>query len=751
MAKRPDRQPETSPPGPDSSVHDFLSQLHQKLDQVERELAERESKLAEAELKLRDGRARLEKEQAAWSSQHGREMDVLAKLDEATRLLAARESLLKDREEQLRVFAAKNQELREQAGRLARERDEIQGRLGEASERAEVQVRRATGLEKQVAVLRAAAVQAKSAMPAGSAPPSPATAQAGREPTMVATGEKPEPSAALVIFGIVAVVVSAGLSVWAYAAYKPLYLVSGQIKTRPGDAVTLSACAELARTDGLFVREPDVPGGLLTFWLPTREPEQAAEAVNEAGRHMVALYRTSASAPASRPSSTPEREKLRQQIADIERRLAATSRPASAMDEEGTRLVALWTAAETQRREVDIALASLSNAETGAEADPASIQIDASEIQAAVSADTKLSSEIEALQQRETEFTQALTRITEGSESAFKTLDQAVADGTARIERAMKEEYGTRIRESLARLKEVLAAWKQAASAMSSDWSVQWDALAGGADLLTCQTELDRAARQFIDTGSASLIQFRQRLEGISQDTEEPTKGLVLGRALTKDLQPAVDAQQEVVKLARSATLTGNLDLATIVQRVTGLRRQVSDRRAQIETSLRGKILDDLKKNREQTIRQRREQLTQRADDLDREIREHIENVRALVRRKDQQRTDLAERFRLQDERAAALRSLADIPREAPSAGPAAEPVLVEFMEAGVGSGEPADRRIVRSLLIGFGTLFVFLIGWLSVHSYQSWHRSRQAIEACTRELQAATRGQEGQSRRRDS
>ncbi|MGQ9651470.1 MAG: hypothetical protein ACUVXJ_15290 [Phycisphaerae bacterium] len=738
MAKRPDPQPEGRPAGQDSSAHGLLGDLRRKLDQIEQELTKRESRLVEAESRLRDEQARLRKEQAAWS-QSGGQTEVQAKLEQTTKLLAKQEALLKDREEQLRVFATKNQELREQVSKLGRQRDELQKQLADAVEQAEIQTQRAAALEKQIAALNRN-VETESAVSARLALPFAGTSQAGRQAAAIDKPRKSKSSAALVAFVIIAVLASAGLGVWSYAAYKPLYSVSGHIKTHPGDAVTLSACAELARADGLLVDEPDVSRGLLTFWLQTRQPQQVAEDINKAGRHMVALCRTSASAPASQPSSTPHRERLRRQIADIEQRLAATSRPASAQDEEGARLVALWTAAEVQRREVEAALASLSNAESATEIDPASIQIDASEIQAAVSEDRKLSSEIQALRQREDELRQVLKPVTDGSEDAFKTLEQAIANGTARIERAMKEEYSARIQESLTSLKEALAASKQAAAAMSSGWAVQREALAGGADLLTCQTELDRAARLFIDAGSARLIQFRQRLDAISQDTDEPTKGLVLGRALTKDLQPVVDAHQEVVRLARSATLTGNLDLATIVQQVAGLRRQVNDRRTEIEASLRAKILDDLKHNREQNIRQRRKQLMQRAEDLDREIRGHIENIRALVRRMDQRQTELAEWGRLQDERAAALRRLADIEKQEPPAGPAAEPMFIEFSGADIDLGEPGDRRVVRSFLVSFGTLFVALVGWLSVHSYRLWHRGRQTIEACTRELRAATR-----------
>lgn len=739
MARRLDPQPEGRPAGQDSSAHGLLGDLRQKLDQIERELTARESRLVEAESRLRDEQARFRKEQAAWSSQRGGETEVQAKLGQTTKLLAKQEALLKDREEQLRIFATKNQELREQVSKLGRQRDELQKQLAEAVEQAEIQSRRAVGLEKQIAALKKT-VGMESAASAQPTTLLAGTSQPGGEAAAIDKPGNSKSSAALVAFVTIAVLVSAGLGVWSYAAYKPLHSVSGHIRTRPGDAVTLSACADLARADSLPVHEMDVTRGSLTFRLRTREPDQAADYMNKMGRHMVALYRTSASAPAPRPSSTPQRERIRQQIADIEHRLAVATRPAFAEQEEGSRLVAQWTAAEVQRREVEAALASLSNGESGTEIDPASIQIDASEIQAAVSEDRKLSSEIQALRQREDELRQALKRVTEGSDGAFKTLEQAIADGTARIDRAMKEEYGARIRESLSNLRQALAAWNEAATAMWSDWAVQRDALAGGADLLTSQTELDRAARQFIDAGSARLIQFRQRLDAISQDTDEPTKGLVLGRALTKDLQPVVDAQQEVVRLARSATLTGNLDLATIVQQVAGLRRQVNDRRTEIEASLRAKILDDLKHNREQNITQRREQLTKRGEDLDREIRGHIENIRALVRRMDQRQAELAEWGRLQDERAAAFRRLADIQDQEPPAGPAVEPVFIEFSGAAIDPGEPGDRRVVRSLLVSFGTLFVALVGWLSVHGYQSWHRSRQTIEACTRELRAATR-----------
>ncbi len=713
----------------------MLGQFHEQLDNLAKQLSEREAALAEAESKLREEQSRLQKEKTAWAAEHGREQEVRAKLDETVKLLAERESLLKDREEQLRIFATRNQELREQLARLGAARDEVQARLKEAVERGEIQTRRAAGLEKQVAVLQAAASpELRRASEPPVAPEPGGASAASSAPEAVGLSKRS------VILSAAAVIVSASLGIWAYASYAPLVRVSAYVKVSPGDAGTLSACADYAHSNGLLVTEPDVPRGLLVFWLESRDRKDAVEKVNRAGRHMAAMFRTSTSAPASQPASTRERDEISRQIARIAQRLAATSRPWSERSDEGTRLVALWTTAETQRREVDTALASLSSATAGSAADPASIQIAPGEIQAAENADTKLRSEIEALGQREAELADTLKQVTTGAEAALKLLDQVVAEGTARIDRAAQEDYGTKIKAALAGLKQVLVVWKHASAVMSSDWSAQRDALASGADLLVCQTELDRAGQRFIETGSGSIIEFRQRLEGISQDTDEPTKGLVLGRALNKDLQPVVDAQQEVVRLARSATLIGNIELARMVQQISALRKQVADKRSQIEAALRSKILDDLKKDRERTIRERRERLIRRGEDLDREIRGHIESVRALLRRTDQGQSGSSEWSEVR-ELAAELRQLAETERQKPSADVSAvTAVPLEFVEASVESRESPRQRTVRSLLVAFGSLLICLVGWLGVHSYQSWHRNREAIEACARELRSVTR-----------
>ncbi len=742
VARYSDQPSDKLPPGHDSSVHEFLTQLHRQLDQIEQELAGREARLAEGQLQLEQERTRLQNEQAAWTAWQKREQDLAAKFEEAAKRLTAGESLLKDRDEQLRIFAGKNQELRGQLAELTRQRDEAQARVAEIQEQAEVQARRAAGLEKQVAALKAASVAAPQRARSEPAP-SPARRRPQVEsPDMAAgVGETTSTSPLLIALGIAAVVLSAALGVWAYSSYTPLCSVSGHVRTRPGDESTLSECAQQARSAGLSVTEIDVDRGLLTFGLDTHDVEPAIERINHTGRQMVALLQTATLAPASQAVPSPARDAALERISRIDQRLATTTRPSFDRKGEGSRLVALWNAAETERREIDASLASLSEASGGSTIDPASVRIDPEEIRAAENADTMLKTEVEALRQRESELSDMLRRIVAGGDTTFKSLNQALGEGVARLDRALKEEYGVRIREGLQTLKQTLGAWEQASKSLSADWAVQRDALAGGADLLTCQTQLDQGARHFVDTGSASLVQFRQRLEAIGQDTDEPTKGLVLSRALTKDLQPAVDAQLEATRVARSATLNGNVDLAAAVQRVSALRRQVGDRRSRIEAAIRARIAAGLQNNREQTLKERREQLMKRADELDREIRKHVEDIRAMIRRMDQQQAGLDQWASLQDERVEALGSLAEIERESHSSGrPGAEPGSVEFVPARVELAESRDRRTIRALLVGFGSLLVCLLGWLSIHGYQTWRHNRQAIEAATRELQAAAR-----------
>lgn len=740
MARQPNPPPDKPSLGREPSIGDFLSQVRHELDRFEQEMAARESRLAAAELQLEEARKKLEKEQAAWTARQGREHDLARKLEEAARQLAANESLLKDRDEQIRVFARNNQTLREQVTQLTRQAADLQAELKDTRQQVEIQTRRAAGLEKQVALLKTT----KAPEPARPGPVPSVTARPGGTEPAPASRPAPrgEPASPWMIgFGVAAVLVSAILGAWSYASYKPLYFVSGHVKTRPGDAPTLAACAHRAKVAGLTPGQPDVERGLLTFWLHTRDTRMAVDQVNDAGREMVALFGVSASGPASRPAATAAPEELLRRIAAIDRQLAATTRPATRDDDEGARLVARWMAAEAQRREVDVSLASLASASDDSAVDPASIQIDPAEVQAAEKLDPKLQADIDALHQRDAELGETLKKITDASEAAFKTFDRSIGDATARIERALKEDYGPGIREDLQVLNRSLATWKQASAALAGDWAVQRDALFGGADRLACQSELDRAARHFIDAASGALVQFRQTLDAMGQDTDEPTKGLVLSRALTKDLQPAVDAQQETVRLARSATLNGNLDLATMVQRVSALRKQVGDRRTRIEASMRAKTLASFQDKHEQVLKAQREQLNKRAADLDREIRQHIEDIRALVRRMDQQQASVEQWAALQEERAEALRSLARVERRGgPVENAAIEPAFVEFVPARIEPGEAAERRTVRALLVGFGSLLIFLVGWLAAHGYQTWQRNRRAIEACTRELQVAAR-----------
>ena len=55
-----------------------------------------------------------------------------------------------------------------------------------------------------------------------------------------------------------------------------------------------------------------------------------------------------------------------------------------------------------------------------------------------------------------------------------------------------------------------------------------------------------------------------------------------------------VEARRTLVSAARTVMLADNLDLSAVVQQVSGLRRQVQDRRSRIEATLRQETLANL-------------------------------------------------------------------------------------------------------------------------------------------------------------
>ncbi len=701
MADRSDEQPSADTPkassprenGTPSFSEQLLGEIRERLNRVEGDLSQREKRLAQSERELREAEIQLKAQHAKLSL----ERDRMKKLF-ASRLSALEEQLA----EQERVLA---------------ERD------------------------KQVTRLEQSAGDAPppTPHPVPEKQPESGFEQAADRTSLLRTA---------VIIGVTGLLASAGLALWVYAHYEPLYRVVGVVTVWPGDAETLAACAEQAGTYDVSVATVDVVTGVLELTIETRDPPAGTAAVDGAGAAIVARFPGPGGRGANattRPAQAGQRDRLMQHLGEINRRLAKlASRPATDADDQGSRLLASWAAAQAEREAVEASRAALSEKSEGQGLDEASLRPDPARLKAAEQADRQLQAEMEALNQREAELADTLRELLADADDHFDALSRASAAGDARANKALEGNYDESVRGALGTIRRSIADWSQASSVLATVWHDRRESLADSgavADLLDCQGELDRAARTFVNDTNAALVSFSQALESIGEDSDQPTKALVLRAALTRELQTVVDARQRVESIARSVVLTDNLDLAATVQRVAGLRRRVSEQRSRLEASVRREMAGELRARHERQIRAERERLNQRAAALDQEITKCVADARALIARGERERPILTEMIERERDRADTFQAIAaverSIARELADAANAPEPVQVHYVPARAALIGPFDDRLIRALLVGGGSLPAWLVVGVGVQMFRSRQRSRRAIEACTRELEA--------------
>ena len=748
--------PAGSHAGGSSASQRLLGNLRAQLDHLEADFSQREEQLAQAEDDLRGAEVRLKAQLGKLALERERlEKDYSRQLVEKTKQLEANAAALQEQRRHNVELVRQQRELSGRVESLARDRDRLAAALGEARQRSEEQQRELAALREQLthgrgegagdtttiagAAAPAAGVEASIEEPGGREE---ARGEAGiaawrfswRHPVTVAG------MSILALSGLVAIV--------SYSRHAPTYRVVGVVTARPGDVETLAVCAEGAAGHGVSVARMNSDRGLLELAKKSSVEllERDRQAVDQAGQVAVARFVPLASqVRVTKPASEDDRERLVQHIADLDRRLAATaSQPTGGPTdgEEGERFLAVWAAAERERAEVEASLAASSRQRPATLPAENELQVDPARLRAGERDDQKLQSEIEVLNQRQKELVEALGKLLASGESAFDSFAQSAAHGAAHLSEAGAGGHSETSRRALAEIQKAITDWSEASSALAQAWREQRESLAdSGADPLPCQAELDRAGRAFVDAASSGLVQFRSAMNAINQDSDQPTKSLVLHSTLTRELQPVLDARQAVESAARSAMLADNLDLVALVQRVSGLRRQVEERRSAIESSVRRQVRADLQGKQEQVHVAEGERFRRRASELGALIGGYVAEGRALIAAGGRQRTRLARLIELEHERAETLKELAGL--ESARARQLAElkpPPEVHYVPARVESTGSSGHRLGRAFLAGGGTLLAGLAVSVGFHLLRSWQRTRKTIDTYTRELRAAAR-----------
>jgi len=517
-----------------------------------------------------------------------------------------------------------------------------------------------------------------------------------------------------------------------YWHYDPPFDVTGGWTARSGDAATLEACAETARTAGVDVARLDVDAGVIELCITTTQPADQQARMADLIRSVLDRFADARPAVAtSQPMPDEPRRLLAEKLTQIARQLD-TLGPGPSDDslEAGTALVADWIADEAELAEVRSSLTALDAQAQVPLPSPEEVSLDPVRVRLAEQANSQLQAELEILAQREAEWSETLSQLLNGGDDAFERLRQRATDGLTRLDGVLAGDYPPDAQRALKTCRASIQTWREQGDVFFVAWQTGRQSVANSANTAKHDVRLERSANTFIDETAAATAAFDEALASIGLNSDQPTKGLVLRRALARDLKPLIDARDEGVRLARSVSVTDNVDLAALHQRVTGLRRQVADRRGQITDRLRRQAISEQRDQRAQAIAAQRETLTHRADELQQTIQRHVASARAMIERSRRVREDLTQRLALYRRQVDVVTMLAE---QVPTAS--ADRVELHALPVRVVLAELPYRRRWMALCYGGAVLLGYVVIRFGIHVVRSSQQNRRAIEAYTRQL----------------
>lgn len=619
------------------------------MERLEGHLSLRERRVARLERALREADAKLTAER--------------------NRLIAEREAIekelpqkLREREQQLEIAGRNQQELeRRLAAHLARERetlirteqltaerDQAAGELEKARQELQEARRRQTELESQLEDLeRRRDEWERPASAAGAAVADDTSASAlegSDEPAFRRSGMSPARRAAAVILPVACFVIGAAT----YRYYPRTWEVEGVLMA-PSDWSSALAWFENRPDDGakpaldqIVTRRQDFTPALVTSML-VRDRNAGIARVNAEMQVILRQLPTLAAQPASRPADRGRRERLETDLREIDAQMAAlTARlsegaakqsseaggrpappgpaPASA---DPVKLLAGWRKTLAEREAVDIAAAEVDAKLQRKPPEAAQVQVSAQQLAAAFAADARLQADSEVLKQRESRLAEGLREVLDNARQAFTDMADTAAASDKHLAELLATPQDPDVREALNVIRNSLSSCAKAAAALARDWRDERAAVdaGGGRDGMAARyAAAETAARQFVESTDNSLALLRESLNAISQGGTEPTKRLVLRSALAQKLQPALDARENLVSLVKQVSAGENVELASFARGAAALHAQVLERRSRIEQALRGQVLDQMRADYEQEMRQlraRREELARKASEMD--------------------------------------------------------------------------------------------------------------------------------------
>lgn len=740
--RQPAPNPGSEAASPQSIAQQVLSDLGAKLDRLEKELAEREHRVVRAEEDMRRSAAQLREQMNQLAASQDRQRGIASELEVRLEQISQLEAHLVQRDKNLQAAAKQIEELKREVASHTAERR----KLAETNQRLEAEV---SSLRDPIRHQDRNQQPVEHAMSAAKK-----TGEADVEADRVhhASQAARRKGGSSILPVIAASLLIGGLVVWGtYDLLQPQatgYRVIGTITAPPGDEKTLTACARAAGNQDVDQLEidVDVAAGLLTLTHMSRDRSEGIGLVDGIGRDILNQMPAVTDPPgatASPDSATVAKvEELKQTLSAIDRQLAEERVPEGVdTGNESVELITSWSSTESDRRKLAERLAALGNPPDTSAANPGTIVLGPARLAQAEQQDGRLQADLTALTQREQDLEAALDEILSEGAGPLARLADEIETGSQRVEQVFGGDYGDAIQQSLLTLRDAIETWESAREVLAAAWK-RTDAPpeeSTPADSVARQRDLEQAARAFVEQTSGGLVRFQAALAAIGQDNDEPTKGLVLQRGLNQNLAPLVSTRAAVEAAARRLILADNLDLTGLVQRVTGVRRQVDQRREQIASTLREQLADEWISHANAKWHEERTTVESRMADLDRRMEEHVAKARALMRRQADAAALLAELVRLYRMRAEASRELSSLLPGTPAGSSASGARSIHYVPA---RAEPLRRspsdRGLRAGLAGIIAFAGCLLVWVGGRGWLSRQRADATIEEYTRQLEEA-------------
>lgn len=681
-----------------------LEQLRQQLDE---------------KVKLIEANSAKELQRAETISRLQTEMDHLAEQQRAAaakseeslaqkdRQISQHIQALRIREEQLRQNVQRADDLQREVDRLRQERDRLARKL--------------------------AALQA----PSGTSPIDPALPPTGDsfEPADIAFGltdeAGPLPAGRLRLAGPIAVILAlatVALAAGVWMTHRPRYDVAGMVHVTPPDPAVISTCEKIAWQPGVVPadknwRTPvDVERGILFLHLEVSTPGAGVEQVNKVGRAILEQVQPGRQASSTQSAGdVAEMDRLRLQIEDLGRQLAAATQPSTSPAASSSEVEQSYRTRAAQRRQIADSIAQLGERITREPPSDSAINLDPTQLKNAEGDVKQLQADMVALNQRKQRLTELLRELVNTEVQRIGVFMTHSTQGTEAIADAAKGHYEADVIQKLLGMGENLESWRQNAEKLRELCNTQAGLLKnaeGGLDPLAVQAALEQGAKACLEAAGQAETALRQKLQAIGQGGEEPVKRSVLQRNIAQRLQPLLEAGSGVRTGAQALTVAGNAQLDAVTRTVASLQARAAEQRRGLESDLRQQALAQARARFKQEVQEAvaaRDRLLERDRDLQTEMGELATQAMAELDSHQQYRRLLEERQELYKRQSFLVSEY--LAQTTPHSTTTAARISYIPAVATMVS-DPLSARLIRAFTLGMGPLIagmlllVFIQGW---------------------------------------